>query len=70
MLVVCGIQWSSANPAQELGHNEATWEAASSLTSEEAAEAIAAFERRRPITDELAERRPAAPVPPWLFFFP
>lgn len=53
-----------AGPAQELGHNEATWEPAASLTSEEAAEAIAAFERRRPISEELAERRPAGPVRP------
>ncbi|KAK9827617.1 hypothetical protein WJX81_006723 [Elliptochloris bilobata] len=47
---------------QELGHNEATWESAASLTSDAALEAVAAFGRRRPIVDELAERRPAAPA--------
>lgn len=63
-MYVHGLHVSVADPAQELGHNEATWEPAASLTSEEAAEAIAAFERRRPITEELAERRPAGPVWP------
>ena len=58
------VNLKPAGPAQELGHNEATWEPAASLTSEEAAEAIAAFERRRPIAEELAERRPAGPVWP------